>query len=37
MQMQMFAAILMNVFPDSLQEQCLDLKNEHSAPLTLLE
>lgn len=37
MQMQMFAAMLMNVSPDSLQEQYLDLKNEHSALLTLSE
>jgi len=33
----MFAAMLMNVSPDSLQEQCLDLKNEHSALLAVLE
>lgn len=35
MQMQMFAAMLMNVSPDSLQDQCLELKNEPSALLTL--
>lgn len=31
MQMQMFAAMLMDVSPDRFQEQCLDLKSEHSA------
>lgn len=37
MHMQTFAAMLVNVSPDIPPEQCLDLKNEHSALLTLPE